>query len=55
MSVHQCPRCPLRFTYRTELEFHLREDHDAELQPAHAAADQSDRREPRGRLPRQPD
>jgi hypothetical protein len=25
------------------------------LQPAHAAADQSDRREPRGRLPRQPD
>jgi hypothetical protein len=27
MSVHQCPRCPLRFSYRTELEFHLREDH----------------------------
>jgi hypothetical protein len=28
MSVHQCPHCPLRYTYRTELEYHLREDHD---------------------------
>lgn len=28
MAVHQCPRCPLRFSFRTELEFHLREDHD---------------------------
>lgn len=28
MAAHQCPRCPLRFSFRTELEFHLREDHD---------------------------
>jgi hypothetical protein len=28
MTAHQCPRCPLRFSFRTELEFHLREDHD---------------------------
>jgi hypothetical protein len=28
MAVHQCPRCQLRFSFRTELEFHLREDHD---------------------------
>ncbi len=32
MSVHQCPICPLRFSFRTELEFHLREDHDREPQ-----------------------
>ena len=28
MAVHQCPHCPLRFSFRTELEFHLREDHE---------------------------
>jgi hypothetical protein len=28
MSAHQCPRCLLIYTYRTELEFHLREDHE---------------------------
>jgi hypothetical protein len=27
MTAHQCPRCALLFTYRTELELHLREDH----------------------------
>ena len=25
--VHQCPKCELRFSFRTELEQHLREDH----------------------------
>jgi Flp pilus assembly protein TadB len=25
--VHQCPKCELRFSFRTELEHHLREDH----------------------------
>lgn len=25
--VHQCPKCQLRFSFRTELEYHLREDH----------------------------
>jgi hypothetical protein len=39
MSVHQCPRCVLRFTYRTELELHLREDHHppvpAQPEPTH--------------------
>lgn len=31
MAAHQCPRCPLRFSFRTELELHLREDHDRGL------------------------
>jgi Flp pilus assembly protein TadB len=31
--VHQCPKCELRFSFRTELEHHLREDHP---QPAPA-------------------
>lgn len=26
-SVHQCPCCPLRFTWKTELEHHLRDGH----------------------------
>lgn len=26
-SVVQCPRCELRYSFRTELEHHLREDH----------------------------
>lgn len=25
--VHQCPRCELRFSFRTEMEHHVREDH----------------------------
>jgi hypothetical protein len=25
--VHQCPKCELRFSFRSELEYHLREDH----------------------------
>lgn len=27
MSVHQCPKCELRFSFRTELEHHCREEH----------------------------
>jgi hypothetical protein len=27
MSVHQCPKCELRFSWRTELDDHLREEH----------------------------
>ena len=27
MAVLQCPECPLRFAYGSELEAHLREDH----------------------------
>ena len=27
-EVHQCPRCELRFRYRTELEYHWREEHE---------------------------
>jgi Flp pilus assembly protein TadB len=34
-SVVQCPRCELRFSFRTELDHHLREDH-----PEPAAAEQ---------------
>ncbi len=25
--VRQCPCCPIRFLHRTELEWHLREEH----------------------------
>ncbi len=27
MTVHQCPKCELRFTWITELEDHCRQDH----------------------------
>lgn len=27
MPAHQCPRCELRFSYRTEVEAHLATDH----------------------------
>jgi nucleotide-binding universal stress UspA family protein len=30
-TVHQCPQCELRFTYRTELDDHRRADHEPEL------------------------
>jgi hypothetical protein len=29
MTVHQCPDCVLRFLTKSELEFHLREEHPA--------------------------
>jgi hypothetical protein len=27
MTVHQCPKCELRFTYQTELDDHCSHDH----------------------------
>ena len=27
MSVHQCPKCVLRFEFKTELDDHCRTDH----------------------------
>jgi hypothetical protein len=27
MTVHQCPKCELRFTWQTELDDHCRTDH----------------------------
>ena len=27
MSVHQCPKCELRFTWKTELDDHCQQDH----------------------------
>ena len=29
LVVHQCPKCELRFSFRTELEYHLGVDHPA--------------------------
>ena len=27
MPAHQCPRCPLMFAFRTEVEYHVATDH----------------------------
>lgn len=27
MTIHQCPKCELRFAFKTELEDHCRTDH----------------------------
>jgi hypothetical protein len=27
MTIHQCPKCDLRFNWRTELDDHCRTDH----------------------------
>lgn len=27
MTIHQCPKCELRFEWRTELDYHCRNDH----------------------------
>ena len=27
MTIHQCPKCELRFTWQTELDDHCRTDH----------------------------
>ena len=29
MTVHQCPKCELRFSWQTELDDHCRTDHPA--------------------------
>ena len=41
LVVHQCPKCELRFSFRSELEHHLREDHPrpAEVEPTPAVKD----------------
>jgi hypothetical protein len=31
MAIHQCPRCELRFTSNSEVEWHLLEDHGSRL------------------------
>jgi hypothetical protein len=31
MTVHHCPKCELTFSFKTELEWHLREEHDAQM------------------------
>ena len=37
-SSHQCPKCPLRFSFATELSWHLREDHRPAQSPSTAVA-----------------
>ena len=27
MTIHQCPKCELRFTWQTELDYHIRNEH----------------------------
>ena len=41
LVLHQCPKCELRFSFRSELEHHLREDHPqpAEVEPTPAVKD----------------
>jgi uncharacterized C2H2 Zn-finger protein len=34
MAVHTCPRCELRFRFRTELEWHLAEEHHLQWNPS---------------------
>ena len=44
MAVHQCPRCALQFTFRTEVEYHLAADHrPPSLRPQGANDDAADR------------
>lgn len=44
MPAHQCPRCPLRFSFRTEVEYHVATDHgrtrprQRETKPAQATS-----------------
>jgi hypothetical protein len=37
--VHQCPKCELRFSFRSELEHHLRSDHPAPASVERAMVD----------------
>jgi hypothetical protein len=36
LVIHQCPRCELRFSFRTELEYHLSNDHPSPRTPGRA-------------------
>lgn len=38
MAAHQCPSCSLRFSFRTELDYHLREDHVPTVGVDHVSA-----------------
>jgi hypothetical protein len=33
MTVHHCPQCELTFSFKTELEWHLREEHAPPVDP----------------------
>jgi hypothetical protein len=41
MSVHQCPKCQLRYLYRAEVELHLRDDHRETASETEADVDTS--------------
>lgn len=41
MAAHQCPRCELRFSFRTEVEWHLANDHRAVTPAADTASSDS--------------
>lgn len=47
LAVHQCPKCELRFSFRTELEYHLRVDHpvQADVEPAAVKVDEAPARD----------
>lgn len=48
MPAHQCPRCPLRFSFRTEVEWHLANDHrPVRTDPKHDAAAKEPSADPR--------
>jgi len=42
MSIHQCPKCELRFSWHTELDEHCRSEHPGfrHEYPVHAAAEE---------------
>jgi hypothetical protein len=42
MPAHQCPRCPLMFSFRTEVEYHLATDHRPTTVRPRAAAEVDD-------------
>lgn len=44
MTIHTCPLCELRFAFRTELEWHLAEDHDREWSSADRTRSHADHR-----------
>jgi hypothetical protein len=33
VTMHHCPHCELTFSYKTELEWHVREDHRVVREP----------------------
>ncbi len=50
MTIHQCPKCELRFTWKTELDDHCANDHPQfrhEYPVRKVASDQRGQRDPR--------